>query len=188
MELMDAIHGRRSIRIFDGRPVEQGVLAQVLDAATYAPSRMNSQPWHFHVASGDARARVAEVMAMTTAYLEEYIDALGPEGVEHAARFYADLGAAPIVIGVASTITEDCNEARDNAISVGAAVQNVLLAIHGAGLAGCSISSPHWVRDRLGDVFDLKDGWEIVSLIVLGYAAEVPHGRDRHTDVVTYLT
>lgn len=188
MELMDAIHGRRSIRIFDGRPVERGALEQVMDAATYAPSRMNTQPWHFHVATGEARTRVAEVMAMTTAYLEEYIDALGPEGVEYAARFYADLGAAPVVIGVASPITEECNEARDNAISVGAAVQNVLLAVHDKGLAGCNISSPHWVRDRLGDVFDLEEGWEIVSLIVLGYAAEEAHERDRHTDVVTYLT
>lgn len=188
MELMDAIHGRRSIRIFDGRPVEQGMLQQVLDAATYAPSRMNTQPWHFHVATGDARARVAEVMAMTTAYLEEYIDALGPEGVEHAARFYADLGSAPVVIGVASTATEDCNVARDNAISVGAAVQNVLLSAYGAGLSGCSISSPHWIRDKLADVFSLAEGWEILSLIVLGFAAEEPHERDRHADVVTYLT
>lgn len=188
MELMDAIRGRRSIRIFDGRPVDKGILEQVLDAATYAPSRMNIQPWHFHVASGDARMRVAEVMAMTTAYLEEYIDVLGPEGVEHAARFYADLGAAPVIIGVASTITEDWNEARDNAISVGAAVQNVLLASYDVGLSSCSISSPHWIRDRLGDVFDLKEGWEVVSLIVLGHGAEEPHERDRHTDVVTYLT
>ncbi|MHB1135967.1 MAG: nitroreductase family protein [Coriobacteriia bacterium] len=188
MELMDAVHGRRSIRMFDGRPIEHDVLAEILDAATYAPSRMNSQPWHFHIATGAARKRVAEVMAMTTAYLEEYIDVLGPDAVEHAARFYADLGAAPVIIGVASLDVEDCNEARDYAISVGAAVQNVLLASYDKGIAGCSISSPHWVRDRLSAVFGVKEGWEIMSLVLLGHGIEEPHPRERHTDVVTYLT
>ncbi|MBN2841374.1 MAG: nitroreductase family protein [Coriobacteriia bacterium] len=188
MELIEAIHGRRSIRMFDGQPLDHALIAEILDAATYAPSRMNTQPWHFHVATGDARRRAAEVMAMTTAYLEEYIDVLGPDAVEHAARFYADLGAAPIIIGVASLAEEDCNVARDYAISVGAAIQNVLLVAHDRGVAGCSISSPHWVRDRLSSVFGVRDGWEIMSLIVLGYGIEQPHEHQRDTDVVTYLT
>ena len=188
MELIEAVHGRRSIRMFDGRPIDPDLLAEVLDAATYAPSRMNTQPWHFHIATGDARKRVAEVMAMTTAYLEEYLDVLGSDAVEHAARFYADLGQAPVIIGVASLVVEDCNEACDYAISVGAAIQNVLLTAYDRGIAGCSISSPHWVRDRLSQVFALQEGWEIISLVVLGFGAEEPHERDRHTDVVTYLT
>lgn len=188
MELLEAIHGRRSIRMFDGLPVDHDRIAEVLDAATYAPSRMNTQPWHFYVATGDARQRVAEVIAMTTAYLEEYIDVLGADAVEHAARFYADLGEAPVIIGVASLVVEDRNEAMDYAISVGAAVQNVLLAAWEVGIAGCSITSPHWVRDRITEVFDVQEGWEIISLIVLGYAAEVPAERERHSDVVTYRT
>ncbi|MHB1451766.1 MAG: nitroreductase family protein, partial [Coriobacteriia bacterium] len=73
-------------------------------------------------------------------------------------------------------------------ISVGAAVQNVLLASYDKGIAGCSISSPHWVRDRLSAVFGVKEGWEIMSLVLLGHGIEEPHPRERHTDVVTYLT
>ncbi|MDY0340115.1 MAG: nitroreductase family protein [Coriobacteriia bacterium] len=188
MELMEAVHGRRSIRMFDGRSVDPDLLSELLDAATYAPSRMNTQPWHFHVAIGEARDRVSEVMAMTTAHLEEYIDVLGVDAVEHAARFYADLGQAPVIIGVASPVVEDSSEACDYAISVGAAIENVLLAAYGEGVAGCSISSPHWVRDQLSQVFAVREEWEIISLVVLGFAAEEPHERDRHTDVVTYLT
>lgn len=188
MELLEAVHGRRSIRMFDGQPIAHEVIEEILDSATYAPSRMNTQPWHFHVVTGEARKNVAEVIAMTTSYLEEYIDVLGPDAVEHAARFYADLGAAPVIIGVASYIEEDCNVARDYAISVGAAVQNVLLTAYAKGVAGCSISSPHWVRDRLSAVFGVEEGWEIMSLVVLGYGIEEPHERERHTDVVTYLT
>lgn len=188
MELSEAIRGRRSIRMFDGREVGRTVVDQLITAATYAPSRMNSQPWHFHVAMGESRKAVAEVMAMTTAYLEEYLDILGPEGVEQAARFYADLGSAPVVIAVASPVSDDPNVQRDNAIAIGAAVQNLLLTAHDLGLSACNISSPHWIRDRLHAVFGIAEGWEIVSLIVLGYGAEEPHERDRRTDVVTYLT
>lgn len=188
MELIEAVRGRRSIRMFDGRAVAPEVLADVLESATYAPSRMNTQPWHFHVATGEARTRVADVIALTTTYLEEYIDVLGAEAVKHAASFYADLGKAPVIIGVASPVVEDPSELRDYLISVGAAIQNVMLTAHDRGIAGCAISSPDWIRDRLSQVFVVQEGWEIVSLVVLGFAAEEPHERSRHADVVTYLT
>ncbi len=188
MELSEAIRGRRSTRMFDGREVDRRIVDQIITAATYAPSRMNTQPWHFHVATGESRKALGEVMAMTTAYLEEYLDMLGAEGVQHAARFYADLGSAPVVIAVSSPVSGDPNVDRDNAIAVGAAIQNLLLTAYDLGLSACSISSPHWVRDRLRSLFSMAEGWEIVSLIVLGYGAEEPHERDRRTDVVTYLT
>lgn len=187
MELMDAIRTRRSVRVFDGRPVEREVIDILLDAATYAPSRMNSQPWRFYVATGDARKAVGEAMAMTTAHLEEYIGAFGPEVVENASRLYADLGSAPVAIGVSSPSVSDAEVARDNAISVGAAIQNILLAAHDRGLGACNISAPHWVRDRLAEVFGVPDGWQLMSIILLGHPAEKPHERQRETNVVTYL-
>jgi len=188
MELMDAIRGRRSIRVFDGTPVDRAVIDELVDAATYAPSRMNMQPWYFHVATGPARARVAEVMGMSTAHLTEYLDMLGPEGVERAARFYAELGNAPVVVGIAAPDTDDVYEARDIAISVGAAMQNFLLAAADHGLGACSISIPYWISDQLATVFEMAEGWSIVSMIVLGRPAEEPAPRERLTDVVTYLT
>ena len=128
MELMDAIRNRRSIRVFDGRPVDLETVRTLVQAASFAPSRMNSQPWHFHVVTDAALHRVTEVMAMSTSYLEEYLDVLGPEGVERAARFHADLGNAPVAIGISSPYYEDPFEARDEAISIGAALENLLLA------------------------------------------------------------
>jgi nitroreductase len=188
MELIAAIRDRRSIRVYDGRPVDRAVIDELVRAATYAPSRMNSQPWHFHVAMGNARKRVGEIMAMTTSYLEEYIDVLGQEHLDRAARFYADLGSAPVVVGVSSVCTSDEHEARDNAISVGAAIENFLLVANEQGIGSCNLSVPHWIRDRLAAVFEIPEGREIMSLIVLGHADETPEPKDRHTNVVTYLT
>mgnify|MGYP001091042154 CR=1 FL=1 len=187
MELKDAIAQRRSIRVFDGRPVEREVIDRLIDASTYAPSRFNIQPWHFHVALGDARRRVGEVMALTTAYLDEYIDVLGPDGMEHAARFYADLGGAPVIIGISAKHMEDPTEWLDDTIAVGAALQNFLLAAVDEGLAACSLTAPHWIRDKLVEVFEIPEGSDIMALIVVGYADETPWPKDRHTDVSTYL-
>lgn len=188
MELRDAIRSRRSIRVFDTRPVEREIIGRLIDASTYAPSRFNTQPWHFHVATGEARRRVAEVMAMNTAYVQEYLDVLGPEGIEHAAKFYADLGNAPVIIAISSKHVDDPTEWLDYTISVGAALENFLLAAVDEGLAACSLTAPHWVRDRLVEAFEIPEGSDLMALIVIGYGAETPHEKDRHTDVVTYLT
>jgi len=188
VELMAAIRNRRSIRVFDGQPVDPDTIRALAQAATFAPSRMNSQPWHFHVATDAALRRVTEVMAMSTSYLEEYIEALGPEGVERAARFYADLGNAPVVIGISSPHYEDAFEARDAALSTGAALENLLLAAYDSGLGACSVSVPHWIADRLAAAFEVPPEREIVSLVVLGHADEAPVPKDRHADVITFLS
>lgn len=188
MELMEAISARRSIRTFDGRPVPPEVLEKMIDAATYAPSRFNVQPWRFHVAVGEARKRVVEVMALNTAYVQEYLDVLGPEVVEHAAKFYADLGGAPVVIGVSAQHADDPVESLDDTIAVGAAMENFLLAGVELGVATCSLTAPHWIKDKLLEAFEIPEGSDLMALIIVGYADEEPHPKERHTDVAIYLT
>ena len=188
MELMEAIRQRRSIRAFDGAMVEREVIDRLIDAATYAPSRFNVQPWHFHVATGSARDRVAQVMALTTAHLDEYLDVLGPEGIEHAAQFYADLGGAPVIIGISAKHVDDPTEWLDDTISVGAALQNFLLAAVDNGLVACSLTAPDWLRDHLIEALAIPEGSEIMALVVLGYADEEPQPKSRHTDIATYIT
>lgn len=187
MELMDAIRSRRSIRTFDGRPIDRELVDRLVDAATYAPSRFNVQPWRFHIAMGDARRRVVEVMALNTAYVQEYLDIWGPSVIEHAAKFYADLGGAPVVIGVSAKRAEEPMFVVDDTIAVGAAMQNLMLAATEAGIATCSLTAPHWTKDRLMEVFEVPEGSDLMALVILGYADETPHEKERHVDVSVYL-
>lgn len=188
MELKDAIARRRSIRVFDGRPVDREIIDRLIEASTYAPSRFNIQPWHFHVATGEALKRVAAVMAQNTAYVQEYLTVSGyPEWVEHAIRFYGDLGGAPVIVGISARRVEDPTGWLDDTISVGAALQNLLLMATEEGLAACSLTAPAWIRDQLLEVFEVPAGSEMMAMVVLGYADEVPYEKERHTDVATYL-
>ena len=68
METRDAVVRRRSVRAFLDRPVDRGLLAEVLETAGRAPSGGNLQPWHVHVLAGaplaDVKKRVTEQMRL----------------------------------------------------------------------------------------------------------------------------
>jgi nitroreductase len=49
MDAMTAILTRRSVRQYIDKPVPEGVIQEILKAATSAPSAGNQQPWHFIV-------------------------------------------------------------------------------------------------------------------------------------------
>ena len=63
MDIIEAIHQRKSIRGFKPDPVSKEVLEKILESACRAPSAMNTQPWEFMVLTGEVlnRLRVAIV-------------------------------------------------------------------------------------------------------------------------------
>ena len=58
MKFDDVIMGRRSIRGYLDKPVPRELLEEVLALAIRAPSSMNTQPWHFHVITGEPLAKI----------------------------------------------------------------------------------------------------------------------------------
>lgn len=187
MELLDALRNRHSTRVFTGEPVDRDVISRLLDAAAMAPSSYNTQPWHFYVATGTTRTHVGEVMALTTQYLQEYVDMLSPEDMSRAVEFYAGLGNAPVVIAVTAQVTGDADTDFNATVAAGAAIENLLLMAVDQGLGACSVTAPHWVVDRLLEVFGIPGDRKIASLVILGTPAEVPLVTERRHDVVTFL-
>ena len=60
MEFDDVILGRRSIRGYKPDPVLRQLIEEVLTLAMRAPSSMNTQPWNFHVITGEPLARIRQ--------------------------------------------------------------------------------------------------------------------------------
>ncbi len=52
-EFAEVVRGRRMTRAFDGRPIEPGVLDELVDLASRAPSAGKTQGWHLVVLEGD---------------------------------------------------------------------------------------------------------------------------------------
>jgi nitroreductase len=187
MDVVQAIRERHSIRAFTGEPVSRDALDRIVAAAVAAPSVQNSQPWFFHIATGETRRRAGEVIAQSTVFLTDYMRIIGPEKSRLLEAFYAELGGAPVVIAVSCPRIEEEHDRVNELLSVGAAIENLLLAVVEEGLGACSITFPYWVRDQLVDLFAVPEDREVVSLIVLGHPGEEPVAPTRRTDVAAVL-
>jgi len=54
------VQERRSIRGYQDKPVSKELIAEIIGVAKGAPSSMNTQPWFFHVVTGEPLERIRE--------------------------------------------------------------------------------------------------------------------------------
>ncbi len=183
-EAIANIHNRRSIRSYKDRPVPKETIRQILDAACWAPSLLNSQPWRFTVLQGDSREGILKLLRRTLRYLEDILPVLEPEEQkeflkEHGSEeeqqktieFFDTLGGAPdIVVVTMRKVRNDYNR-RMGLIACGGAVENLMLAAASLGVATCCVGSTLWIEDAILQVMNRPDD-EFVTLLSMGYPAE----------------
>lgn len=198
MEAFEAILTRRSIRRYRPNRVPVKLVRRILEAATWAPSAHNAQPWRF-VVLGDAEAKrkLAEVMA------EEYELDLKRDGVPAEKReeivglSIERFTSAPILITVCLTMRDMDrypDEERRRAEykmavqSVAAVAQNILLIAHTEGVGACWFCAPLFCQERVRNVLRLPEDIEPQALIALGYPDEKPDAPPRLPleEVVSY--
>ncbi len=192
------IRGRRSIRRYQEREVPVTIVWRVLEAAHWAPSAHNRQPWRFAVIPrGPRRERLARDLA------ERWVADLVQDGVPpqearaRAERSYRRLTQAPVLILVALSMKDMDRypDARRQAAehtmavqSVAMAGQNLLLAAHHYGLAACWLCAPLFAGDLILSLLQLPSDWEPQGFVTLGYPAEERQkGRAPLTDRVIFL-
>ena len=183
------VRGRRSVRAFQERPVPRAVVEQAIAAAGWAPSPHGRQPWRFAVVAAPARrAALAEAMAATwRAQLE--LD--GQDAAVVQARLDKSrerLRTAPVLIvpclymaGLDPYPDPDrqAAEATMAIQSLGAAVQNLLLTVHAAGLDAGWMCAPLFCPDVVREALALDRALVPHALIAVGYTAKDPARRDR---------
>lgn len=174
MEFWETITNRHSIRDFRPEPVERATIERLIEAARRAPSAMNEQPWRFTVLQGASRARLGSVIAQSTVHLSEYMDVLGPDRYEAAMQWYSSLGDAPVLVVVSAPRSDSEFGAMNRYLSVGAAIENLMLAACDAELGACNITFSFWVRDDIADLVALPETDEVLSIIALGHPSEIP--------------
>jgi len=182
--ILKALRARRSIRVFKPEPVPREFITEVLDAARWAPSAHNAQPWRFVVITNDA---VKRELAMKMA--EAWRHDLSSDGVpeqrikeltEASVRRFT---SAPVLVLVCLTMKDmhsypDESRRRAEHVmavqSVAAAIQNMLLAAHALGLGACWFCAPLFCPDVVKNVLRLPSDLEPQALITLGFPAEEP--------------
>ena len=60
MDYEEVVKSRRSIRGYLDKPVPKALIREILEIAMRAPTSLNTQPWNFHVVSGEVLNRIRE--------------------------------------------------------------------------------------------------------------------------------
>ena len=58
MQFNQLIKARKSVRGYQNKPVPREVIEAIIEVAKWAPSSMNTQPWHVHVVTGEPLERI----------------------------------------------------------------------------------------------------------------------------------
>lgn len=180
--LLNLIKTRRSIRRYTADPIPPETILRLLEAAGWAPSAHNRQPWRFAVLTqpGD-KERLAAAMGARLR-TDRSADGDDPAAIERdVARSYARLTGAAVLMIVCLSMADmdsypdpqrNLNERLMAVQSTAMAAQNLLLLAHAAGLGACWLCAPLFTPELVRETLNLPEDWEPQGLITLGYPAE----------------
>ncbi len=187
--LDSVLAGRRSIRTYTDQPVPPELLERVLAAASHAPSPHHSIPWRLAVLTGaDAKATLADAMGARWR-TDLLADGLGEGEVAlEIEKSHRRLTVSPVVV-VGCVYPERLDEYPDperqaaetimSAHSLGAALQNIMLAAHANGLSSCWMCAPVFCSDVVRDALRLPAHLIPHAIVTIGYPARPPRERAR---------
>ena len=170
MDIFEVIRGRRSVRKFKPDPVSDEHLNLILDAAAWAPSAHNQQPWELVVTRDQGKKKA----------------------LAEGHRFARFLPEADVAIVVCSSLkmkksgkeaqpAVEYFEVQDTA----AAIQNMLLAAQALGLGTC------WVGDfydeEVRQIFKIPEEYGVMAVIALGVPAETAEDGPKRRPVAEYV-
>ena len=177
---------RRTIRAFTAEPVDPGAVRRAIGTALTAPAPHHSEPWRFVILE-TAGARTALLDAMREAWTADLRgDGFTPEQIARRLRRGDVLRNAPLIVvpclvtDAAHTYPDDRRNRSEQAmftVSMGAAVQNLLIALAVEGLGSAWISSTLFCQDLAARVMDLPDGWRPMGAVAVGHPAEQARQR-----------
>ncbi len=143
---------RWSPRAFTNRPIAPETLHRMLEAARWAPSAGNGQPWAFIIATRDDEAEFARLLGVLNEKNQEWASS-----------------AAVLMLGLAVTRRPDGKEHRLALYDLGLAVENLIVEgmandVYAHQMAGFD-------ADAARQAFAIPDDIAVVSAIALGYPA-----------------
>lgn len=193
MNVLDAIHARKSVRRFKDEVVPKEDILEMLEAATAAPSPKHQQNWNFVVVTNrEIINKMAEIVTKSHENLGEIAKIEKDKKIHMSViNYYTCFKNAPVVIMVYGSeykmieykILKENNASKEvldmlvspqsAAQGIGAAVENFLLAATEKGYGTCYMTGPTHAKLEIEKLigFD-KPGFELMSMISLGVAED----------------
>lgn len=189
MDLFAAMQGRRSCRDYLPEPVDETVIEKILEAATWAPSPLNTQPWEFFVITNkEIKGKIFDEAEQCRIW------ALQASGWKWLDSYKINfLQQAPVIIAIVGDpkktgvdmFMEEGNIGYQAACA--AAIQNMHLAAFSFGLS--SLWFTLFKKNAMRGILGIDESKTPVALVCLGKRAsdiqQVP--RKSVKDKTTYL-
>jgi len=162
-KLLNAIAHRHAAMAYAERPIPQETLRLVFEAARWAPSSFNEQPWRFVVATKDdaeAYERLASCLSRGNAWARE----------------------APVLI-LALTKLELTRNGKPNNYclhDLGLALQNLLIQATALGLASHPMGG--FDKDAAAERLQVPEGYRPMTMVALGYPGDPDTLSEAHRD------
>jgi nitroreductase len=150
----DLLRNRWSPRAFANRPIEQEKILRLLEAARWAPSSYNEQPWAFILATHEQPAEYARVLSCLIEFNQGWAK------------------AAPVLMLGVAHLTFDRNQQpnRHATHDLGAAAANFTTQATAEGLFVHQMAGI--VPDKARAEFHIPEGWEAMTAIAVGYPGD----------------
>jgi nitroreductase len=159
VDVFEAVKGRRSIRAFKTDDVSQEIVKKLIDAARWASSAGNIQPWEFIIVrKPEIKRRLAEA-ALDQTFIEE----------------------APLVIVVCANENRSSQGygTRGKTLyciqDTAAAIQNINLVAYSLGLGTCWVGA--FEEEEAREILNIPNGIRPVAIVPVGYSTETPPPR-----------
>ena len=194
-DLYETMSTLRAVRRLRPDPIPDDVMERLLQAACWAPTGGNQQPWSIIVVTDpDKKQALKDIYqpqwAKYAVGYHERLAALPPDEAAKKQRQFSagdhladHLHEAPaILMFCADPSRMAITDARLDRVSmVGGGsvyppVQNLMLACVAEGI-GCTLTTLHCLReDEVKAALDIPDGWATVAMVPIGYPVGKGHG------------
>jgi nitroreductase len=166
--VLEAIKSRRAIRSYEDKPVPESAIQTMLEAATYAPSAINVQPWKFTLITSKAEMKLLSDVAKPA--LIRALPDVSDEGLVNLKKRLSDPNYnifynAPLLIFVA------CVKSPYAVYDCSMAAQNMMLAAYTLGIGSCWIgtavpaANDSNIKARLG----IPEYLDVHVAVIFGY-------------------
>jgi nitroreductase len=187
MNVMDAIENRSSIRKFSGKEINNDIIKSIINAGINAPSPKNIQPWKFIVIAKESKSQLIEIIEKGFENIKSNFGVLIDEKnfLFSAEATLKIMKEAPVIVFVINTGTKQLSKATPvkkfvemtNLLSIGAAVENMLLAAFEYGIGSLWIGDIFYTINEIGQW--LKTDRQIATAVAFGYPDEEPLPKTR---------
>lgn len=181
LSIRESIIQRRSIKIFNGQPVDREDLMKIIDDAVWAPNHGNRQPWRLVVACGKELFNLHHLLRdIAVPKWQE----LSTENLEKQMKKFTLAGGYVFVI-----TPEDARqkERLEDYAAASIFIQNIQLLAWDKGIGACWKTPAFLDVPKFREALGVKSGERIISMLQVGYFDELPKAQERKSaeEIVT---